>query len=437
MKPCFTVPCATALTLTITASATFHGGNTWGPLFILRQALPSLSDALRASVSADGRFVAFASNARLLPADSNVVDDIYVLDRLQETVTLESRLANGLASKGSSGHPGISADGRYLVFDSDATNLVEEPDGNTSRDVFVRDRLSGTTRRISVSALGAEANGRSYNPAISADGRVVVFASSATNLVAEPDANGHANDVYLVRLASREISRISVGSDGHHPSTGQSFAPSLSGDGSVIVFTSTAIFTGSTSSTKQPAAVFMRDLTSGMTSCVSCSSHRPAFGPHVSGDGRFVVFTSEAASGPAPRRTDIVVYDRTSSVVSGITGRANASSEQPQISADGWFVIFQSQASNLECRQRCRPEASDENLLPDIYRFDLQAGQFRRVSGTPTTWWAPSVSPSVDATGNVIAFSSRQPLSPEDMTFDFDLFIRALDEATPAARYPK
>ena len=436
MKPCFTVSCATALTLTITASVTFHGRNTWGPLFILRQALRGLSDALESAVSADGRFVAFVSNARLLPGDSNVVQDIYVFDRLHETVTLESRISNGMASNGGSGNPGLSADGRYLVFDSDATNLVEKPDDNTSRDVFVRDRLNGATRRISVSALGAEANGKSYNPAISADGGVVVFASSATNLVAEPDANGHANDVYLVRLASREITRISVGSDGHHPSTGQSFAPSLSGDGSVIAFTSTARFTRSPSSTTWPA-VFIRDLTSGMTSCVSCSSHRPAFGPHVSVDGRFVVFTSEAASGPAPRRTDIAVYDRRSSVVSGITGRANASSEQPQISADGWFVIFQSQASNLECRQRCRPEASDENLLPDIYRFDRQAGQFRRVSGTPTTWWAPSVSPSVDATGNVIAFSSRQPLGPEDMTTDFDLFIRALDEAKPAARDPK
>ena len=336
-----------------------------------------------------------------------------MFDRLQETVTLESRLSNGLASNGGSGHPGLSADGRYLVFDSDATNLVEEPDGNTRSDVFARDRLNGTTRRISVSPLGAEANGTSYNPAISADGRVVVFASSATNLVAEPDANGHANDVYLVRLASQEIGRISVGSDGHHPSTGQSFAPSLSGDGSVIAFTSTARFTRSTASTKRPAAVFIRDLTSGMTSCVSCSGHGPAFGPHVSADGRFVVFTSEAASGPAPRRTDIAAYDRTSSVVSGITGGANASSEQPQISADGRFVILQSQASNLECRQRCRPEVSDENLLSDIYRFDRQTGQFRRVSGTPTAWWVPSVSPSVDATGNVIAFSSRQPWAPK------------------------
>ena len=149
---------------------------------MLPQGYSEPSDSLRASVSADGQFVAFASRARLLPSDSNVVDDVYVFDRANGRLSLESRAADGSASNGSSGNPALSADGRLLVFASDSTNLTEVRDGNMSRDVFVRDRVAGVTRRISVSAAGHEADGISLDPAISSDGLVVAFASHATNL---------------------------------------------------------------------------------------------------------------------------------------------------------------------------------------------------------------------------------------------------------------
>ena len=168
----------------------------------------------------------------------------------------------------------------------------------------------------------------------------------------------------------------------------------------------------------------MRDLLSGVTTCLSCRNPGGAFDPHLSGEGRVVVFTLQQASrGPGIRRTDIAIFDRTTLITSVITREANGSSGRPSVSANGRFIVFQSQASNLECKRRCGPDVTDENLLSDVYLFDRETGTFTRLSGDPRSWWAPSVEPSVDARGHVVVFSSRQPLSVEDTTTAFDLFI--------------
>jgi Tol biopolymer transport system component len=418
--------------LAVSASAAFTGASEIGRFIVLRQGVSDYESRLKGAVSADGRFVAFTSRRQMLAADSNVVDDIYVFDRPHGTLTLESGVPDGSPSNGASGNAQLSADGRYLVFESDATNLADTPDTNTSRDVFVRDRRTGATRRISVSAAGTEANDASSSPVISADGLVAAFVSNATNLTAGWDANGRQPDIYVVQVTRGEISRISVDSEGHQLSTGASFAPSLSADGRIVAFTSTTSSNRRMAGPSGPSrrAVFVRHLTSGNTTCLSCGIPGQAFDPHVSGDGRFVVFTSEAGAGRWSRRTDIVVYDRQSSDATVVTRRANASSAQPEISADGRVLVFQSDASNLECDRRCSTEAADENLLSDIYRFDRKLGLFRRVSGGPGSWWAPSVSPSVDARGLVVVFSSRQSVGPEDAGTDFDLFIWSVEKSS-------
>jgi Tol biopolymer transport system component len=131
----------------------------------------------------------------------------------------------------------------------------------------------------------------------------------------------------------------------------------------------------------------------------------------------------------------VVLHDRTSLVTSVITRRANANSGRPRISGDGRFIVFQSQASNLEC-DPCPSSVADRNLLSDIYLFDRETETFKRVSG-PESWWVPSVSPWIDGRGRVVVFSSRQPLGPGDSTTDFDLFVWSVDHAAPAARFPK
>jgi Tol biopolymer transport system component len=427
-----------AVTATAIASLVFVAARAEDRFVVLRQGFETPADPLQASVNADGRFVAFVSRLRLLPGDSNVVDDIYVFDRTLRTLTLESLAWDGSSSNGGSGNLQLSADGRLLIFDSDATNLTEQADRNASQDVFLRDRTTGVTVRISVNAAGEEGNAASQEPAISADGRIAAFASRATNLVGELDANGRHADIYVTTLTTREHTRISVDSDGHQPAGGDSFAPTLSRDGRVIAFMSTAPLTGRpVRSDTAIQAVFVHELATRVTSCLSCSSGRSARHPHVSHDGRFVAFTVWTGVARSSTRSDIVLYDRTSSNATVVTSRANASSSRPQVSGNGRFVVFESEASNLECGRRCPPEVADENLLADIYLFDSARRVFERVSRGPGSWWAPSVRPSFDADGSVVVFSSRQPVGPEDMTPDFDLFIRQLrDPAPPSSLVP-
>ena len=132
--------------------------------------------------------------------------------------------------------PALSADGRYAAFYSDASNLVAG-DTNGARDVFVRDLQTGETTRVSVSTSGAEANGDSFAPAVSSDGRFVAFASSASNLV-DGDTND-ANDVFVRDRQTNTTTRVSVGFDGSQ-ANGGSDQPSLSGDGRLVAFTSAA-----------------------------------------------------------------------------------------------------------------------------------------------------------------------------------------------------
>ncbi len=134
-------------------------------------------------VSADGRFVAFESWARLSPLDTNTLPDVYVLDRLSDRLTLESQSWQGESANGSSAHPRLSGDGRYLVFESAATDLFPGRSLPGVVQVILRDRQTGTMALVSRGPDGAPGNRWSTNPDINDDGRVIVFESSATNLV--------------------------------------------------------------------------------------------------------------------------------------------------------------------------------------------------------------------------------------------------------------
>ena len=378
------------------------------------------------TISADGQFVAFVSKDQLLPADRNVLDDIYVLDRRTETVTLETVAADGGPSNGSSGHPQLSGDGQYLAFESVASNLVASRDSNDVHDIFVRDRAAGTTTRVSRGRAGDEVNGKSVSPAFSADGRFVAFVASATNLVAEPDANGILDDVYLVSLKSGETTRVSVDTSGRAFPTG--FAPRISADGRLVVFTASARVQrpADDRTVKTQNIVYLRDTVAATTTCISCDRdgaplRQAAFTPDISGDGRIVAFMVSSASDP--KRHDIAVHDRFTSETTVVTRQANARSGAPRLSADGLYVVFESWASDLTCSKRCSEEELDDNLLPDVYLLDRNTNRFRRLSGERRSWWSPSRAPGIDARGTTVVFSSREPYGPEDGTVDFDLYV--------------
>jgi Tol biopolymer transport system component len=146
------------------------------------------------SVSADGRYIAFASDARnLTPNDTNGCPDIFVRDLLLSTNVLVNAGTNGVAADGSSSEPAISRDGRFVAFTSSADNLVAG-DANRVSDVFVRDLQAGTTALVSVNTAGTgPGNGSSYSPSLSADGRYVLFHSLAYNLAVGSFAQGYDN----------------------------------------------------------------------------------------------------------------------------------------------------------------------------------------------------------------------------------------------------
>ena len=375
------------------------------------------------AVSADGRYVAFTSLARLLEADTDGVEDIYVLDRETGQLAIETLQLDDRVADGSAVHPQISADGRYVAYESLALGLTMAPDGNDCGDVFVRDRMIGRTRHVSVGRDGAAANGPSRSPAISDDGAVLAFESHATNLVAGEDENGDATDVYVFHRDTGNIARAGVDSDGRP--FGQTYGARLSADGRFVVFTAKPRTTEWDDALVRNSSVHLRDLAAGTTTCVSCGPDgrpgRAAFAPDISADGRLVAFVVQTT----PRHSDIVVHDRVRGSGLVVTEGANASSAAPRLSGDGRMVAFESLASNLLCRRRCTPETLDENVLPDVYLYERAAGTFRRASGARGTWWAPAVGPDIDRRGEVVIFSSREAFGPEDATADFDLFVCA------------
>jgi len=189
------------------------------------------------SISADGRYVAFQSTApNLVPNDTNTALDVFVYDWNADSIELVSVNSEGEQGNMRSLKPSISGDGRFVAFHSDATNLVPG-DGNGSTDVFVRDRQTGTTVRVSVSSSGTEGDGRSEFASISADGTRVAFYSSATNLVGG-DNNGK-EDVFLHDLSTGATDRVSSAAGGY-PADGHSRNPALDATGGAIVFDSYA-----------------------------------------------------------------------------------------------------------------------------------------------------------------------------------------------------
>jgi len=396
-----------------------------------------------ADVSADGRYIAFASYAALVPADTGDRADIYVLDRQTGAVTLESFGADGRLLPGDTGHPRLSGDGRYVVFD---TAVIADAEGTPTLQVFLRDRVAGTTRLLSAAPDGRVPNGRSGDPAISADGTAVVFSSSATDLVTGRDENGPGLDVYLYEVGTEKLRRISVDSRGLQRSQGSSYAPSVSGTGQYVAFVSTADLPDShdTLRVSPPSIapkpfghIYVRDVRAGTTARITepgpgIPANGGSWAPAISADGRHVAFASVADNlvlRDRNRAADVFVHDRQAATTTLVSrsarrGSANGASINPAISADGRVVAFQSDGSDLICAGRCRPGDEDINLLFDVYVYDRQAASMRRLSGSRSGGWLEeSGGAATSADGNVIVFTSRHPIDRKDAGNDFDLYV--------------
>jgi Tol biopolymer transport system component len=379
-------------------------------------------------VSVDGRFVAFNSTAsNLVGGDANGLSDVFVRDR--QTGKTRRVSVSSAGTEGDAGSYGglVSADGRFVAFWSDASNLVGA-DSNGVADIFIRDRQAGTTRRISVSSAGVESDGVSYPESISADGRFVAFESDAANLVGG-DAND-ATDVFVRDRQNGTTKRVSVSSTGAE-GDGDSYSASISTDGRFVAFTSSAAnLIGS--DTNAVTDVFVRDRQNGTTKRVSVSSagtegNEDSHSASISSDGRFVAFGSGASSlvgNDTNAVQDVFVRDRRNGTTrrvsvssAGLEGNANSTS--PSISANGRFVGFYSYATTLV--------GADTNGLVDVFVRDRGAGTTRRasVSSAGVEGDANSFGPSISADGRFVAFySAASTLVGGDNSGFMDVFVR-------------
>lgn len=306
------------------------------------------------AISADGRLVVFGSVAtNLVPGDTNAELDTFVHDRETGETTRVSVASDGTQANASSYSPAISADGRFVAFASSADNLVSN-DSNNDYDEFVHDRQTGQTALVSIASDGTQADGSSGGWSISADGSFVVFGSDAANLVAG-DTNAHS-DIFVHERQSQQTTRVSVASDGSQ-ANGDSYEGVISADGRFIAFSSAATNLV-LPDTNGYTDIFLHDRQTGETTRISVTSDGSQFNgsemPSISADGRFIAFMARAdnISGCSSGGRNIFVYDRqmdemicVSTAADGTP--ANHNSSNPVISADGRYVTFSSDASNL------------------------------------------------------------------------------------------
>ena len=325
------------------------------------------------SISSTGQYVAFGSDASNLVAnDTNWQFDIFVRDIVNNATTRVNVATGGLQANGSSGRVSISADGRYVVFESAATNLVVN-DTNAQTDIFVYDRNTAQTRLVSVGLSGSPANdsSRISNSAISDDGRYIAFASGASNLVS---GDTNYQDIFVFDQTTGLVSRVSVGPSGVQSNRTGGMTSSISGDGRYVAFQSSSnnLVLNDTNNAED---IFVHDRTTGLTSRVSVTSSgaqvsnfgSTSVGPKLSNDGRYVAFSSYASglvAGDTNNSFDIFVYDRTTgSIVRANTSlsgiEANGDSSELAITGDGAYVVFASGATNLV--------SGDTNAAKDIF----------------------------------------------------------------------
>jgi len=451
-----------------------------------------VSTATFPGLSADGRFVVFdCANGNLVPNDRNRVDDVFVRDTIAEATelisvpdpTLSSHTPNGISGF----YPGsVSAGGRYVAFSSDADDLIPG-DTNNQRNVFVRDLLPGTNVLVSADTNGVAASGFSFEPSISGDGRYVAFSSYASNLVTD-DAN-NTQDVFLRDLQMGTTKLVSASLDGIHSGNSNSFSPAISGDGRYILFHSKAsnlaagsfgsgienlflrdvqqgtnyalttatsgtgvplanmtpdgrfvVYAGMLSGTARlyvwdtlaaariytnlvsptavsispdgrrlayllagsPASLNLADLSINSNWVASAGTFTSHPGLRFSGDGRWLVYATSAVNATGDTNTvqDVYLYDFQTGTNFLVSVGGNGASDSPDISADGRFVVYRSAATNLV--------AGDINGLPDVFVNDRLSAETTLLSTSLSGATANnrSLMPVFSSDGRTIIFQS-------------------------------
>ncbi|HET6351613.1 MAG TPA: hypothetical protein VFG89_05740 [Coriobacteriia bacterium] len=397
-------------------------------------------------VSSDGRFVVFVSAAgNLVADDTNMFSDVFLRDRWKGT-TVRLMGTGGVQPNGSAAAPSISDDGRYVAFESSASNLVAG-DTNSVSDIFLSDTVTGAVLRVSTGVGGAAANGACSRPRISGDGKFVGYYSTASNLVAS-DSNGFS-DVFLYNLALATTTRVSALANGTQANNLSDYC-SLSYDGRYVSFSTKATNFGQLD-LNNDYDLWRWDRTDGSLTPISLTpagslSNASCDYSEMSADGRYVSFRSYASDvvvGDTNGVADVFVRDmvigstqRVSMSTSGLQGNGDSNTDTA-ISGDGRYVAFYSTASTLV--------DADTNAAPDLFIRDRVANTTVRASVSATGAQANGSSSSqrLAASGRFLAFNSvATNLVAVDTNGFSDVFVKQLGTEpslltlTPSAMTP-
>lgn len=327
--------------------------------------------------------------------------------------------------------PDVSKDGRYVVFESTATNLISG-DTNGKKDIFVRDNSSGTTTRVSVSSGGTQATNDSTKPSISSDGRYVVFNSEASNLIAS-DINGSKRDVFLhdMNTGTTEVVSLSI----YGSQTGNAvtdYRPDVSRGGRYVVFTSgdSGLVASDTNASQD---IFVRDRKLNTTTRLSVSTagtqgNADSVDPTISCDGAYITFNSGASNLSASDTNgvvDVFLVNRVGGHATyNLTEVGNYTSNESSISCDGSAVTFYSASNNLV--------AGDTNNFTDVFRYDVASDTTQLASistggsqGDSTSWRS-----SISANGNCIVFESNAQNFDGSTASVYDVYLRNITAGT-------
>ncbi len=391
-------------------------------------------DSYESSISADGRFVTFASYAdNLVPNDLNNscklgdqtinCPDVFLRDTAAHTTTLVSVSLTGTQGNGESSAPAISADGRYIAFHSYATNLVKQDvnnfcqnyDGSTNcPDIFIHDLQSGKTRLVSIASDGTQTDGTSGNPAISGNGRYIAFTSKADNLV--PNDTNEVSDVFVHDMTTGQTTRVSVASDGtqaNDKSESSRFA--ISADGRFVIFQSAATNLIA-NDTNDKTDLFVHDMTTGQTSRVAPDTYGAQ--ATISGNGNFVVFKSSAQA-LAPDDTnnapDLFVRNLTDGTTIRITnvpeGTPNAvGASETAISSGGRYIVFLYFPDN--------PPTGDPET--DIFLYDARSRETTRIFAA---FGNSAGDCAISGNGRYTTFQTDLGLASRDRNYYSDIYL--------------
>ena len=383
-------------------------------------------DSYKPDISADGRFIVFSSDAtELVSGDNNDARDIFVHDRQTGITERVSVNSDGEEGNFESESPSISDDGRFVTFYSFATNLHEN-DTNNVTDIYLHDRETGETTLVNI-VLGGQANDMSYDPEISGNGQFITFWSYASNLVGD-DIN-NAADVFRYDRLAQTMFQVSLNSD-EVPGNGHSSYPKISKNGRYIAFESDAsnLATGDTGFYRD---VFWRDMNDGETRRISVNGdgnevNGDSFEATISADGRYVAFTSRAndvTAGDSNVYSDIFLRDidaETTERISRVMGDIMIW-EDPSVSINGRYTTYRGRPAPPPKSSGC------DDVLCEIFIYDRETDTAVRasVSSNDIAGNDDSYTPVMADNGRYLAFSSEAPnLISNDSNNRRDIFLR-------------